>query len=337
MLEQSVADSTKQADALKKKISEILSDDIAVNMLFVLKQETGLEYWWANFKEDNSTALAELNASFVDEVKSCILEIGDLKLRPLSDYDDDKSSLYWLDYETLPEKLEQLCNVLKLDHESFEQHKNFKLNQENLSKLFGYVIYIGTAEKHFALFKKHSPLNLLHKGFLFGLLHDYSRFTVTPASGTLHLSTSFNMLMLNDQLYTFDLGMLERNFGLDEVLKTQAKQAIDFISSLGLVEDAEVVTDLLEEPGLVRKLAKAAQHSPVIKQGITKNQILDFIRETPDLNKSFLKGQNTDKISLATKKNKALFVKLLNDDILNSKLTGEVYNANSKERLAPTL
>ena len=88
--------------------------------------------------------------------------------------------------------------------------------------------------------------------------------------------------------------------------------------------------DRLSELAFARRLMKVMDSSPVVDMPVA--DVLDFVRNHEKLNK-VLKVEN-DRIKLHTKKAQDYFIKLMNDDILHSKLTIIDYESSSKKKIA---
>lgn len=112
-----------------------------------------------------------------------------------------------------------------------------------------------------------------------------------------------------------------------------AKESIDAIKNLDILDDIEALEDALTDLHFLRKISKIKENSPVFKLGINKETILQFTKTNPELSGKFKYNSAGDKIALSTKKSKELFLKLINDSFLHSKLTKQWYVTTAKDQI----
>lgn len=82
-----------------------------------------------------------------------------------------------------------------------------------------------------------------------------------------------------------------------------------------------------------RKLSKVKKASPIFKLGISKEAIVEFTKNTPELAGKFKYSEDGTQIRLGTKKSKIAFLKLMNDAFLHSELTKQWYDASAKDNI----
>ncbi len=77
------------------------------------------------------------------------------------------------------------------------------------------------------------------------------------------------------------------------------------------------------------------KHYPIslIKRGISKEAIVEFTKNTPELAGKFKYSEDGTQIRLGTKKSKIAFLKLMNDAFLHSELTKQWYDASAKDNI----
>ena len=99
-------------------------------------------------------------------------------------------------------------------------------------------------------------------------------------------------------------------------------------------ENNESLVDYtLEVPSFARKLSKVKKASPIFKLGISKEAIVEFTKNTPELAGKFKYSEDGTQIRLGTKKSKIAFLKLMNDAFLHSELTKQWYDASAKDNI----
>lgn len=94
--------------------------------------------------------------------------------------------------------------------------------------------------------------------------------------------------------------------------------------------DCDVFNSRLDDISFARKLVKSANNSPVLNV-IPNEQIINFTQNHPALKGKFKYSKDKLQINLKTKKSQDLFLKLLNDDFLQSELTKRYYDSIAKD------
>ena len=75
------------------------------------------------------------------------------------------------------------------------------------------------------------------------------------------------------------------------------------------------------------------KRQPIFKLGISKEAIVEFTKNTPELAGKFKYSEDGTQIRLDTKKSKIAFLKLMNDAFLHSELTQQWYDASAKDNI----
>lgn len=317
-------------DELKKSITATLTKDGSSQLYLVMKNDNKLIVKLADI--DNKNTDKEIYRMFRFFLHSSIIANEDLNIRKLSVADESPNVLYEYDYENYPEELKLFKEFNATNSIDNFDHFNFKT--DDISSLFGYIIRIGSRDDSIILFKKHYPVLLINRdSFLLGLIKSTERFTKLDGQDILRLNDDAQLLRVKDKIFVLDLKVLERNMGFSDLIQREANKAIEAIKELGVIDDIEVLRDELDELSFARKLSKVKRSSPIFTLGITKEAIIKFTKETPELIGKFKYTENGDQIKLATKKSKNAFIKLMNDSFLRSELTKKWYEATAKDDL----
>lgn len=317
------------AEELKNKINAILTEKHSLQVYLLLKRNENFELRLADIEDDASP---ELEILFEGYIRSRISENADLQLCQLSTDDERKDAIYHYDYEIYPEELEILkrFNITN----AIEDVQKFNFKQDDLSTLFGYVIYFGTMQNGLVLFKKHYPVLLIKRdSFLLGAKKDKERFEKVSGDDIIRMNGTVQILRLDGELYVIDIRMLERNMGFTELMKRSASLAVDAIEKLAIIEDIEVLRDSAEDISFARKLSKTQKASPIFNLNISKEAVIEFTKVTPELKGKFKYSEDGKTIQLGSRKSKDAFIKLLNDSFLRSELTKQYYEASAKAQL----
>jgi hypothetical protein len=310
-------------DELKQKISDVLAADGCSAEFFFLTDKDGLVVKSIDINEDDHKDLETL---FNSSVSDSLLLNDDLTLVDLSSADDRKNAVYKYDLDEVPVQLTYLKEII--DNEDFD---SFDLNQDSLSHLEGILILIGNQDAQIALYKHQYPITLLKPDSGFSLVKPKgeNRFKKLD-SDILKISPKFEFMKVDGQYFILDIKALEKFFGFHDAVKNVAEQGIQNIQQANLVINSEVFTARLDDISFARKLVKSAKNSPVL--GVIPNaEVISFTSTHPALKGKFKYSEDGSQLDLKTKKSQNLFLKLLNDDFLQSELTKRYYESVAKD------
>lgn len=316
-------------DSLKTSISDIVSSDgCSAEFYFLLDGNDGMEVKKVDIAESDQ---AELSKLFLYSISNNLLSNNDLSLIDLSSADDRANAVYEYDLGEVPEELAHLKNIIEND-----EFDNFTFENDELANLEGILILIGNQDCQLALYKYQYPITLLKKDSGFNLMKSRgaNRFQKLDQD-ILKINPKFEFLKVNGKYYILDLKALERFFGFHEAIKNVAEKGIENIANANIIEDTSVLTNRLDDISFSRKLLKATTSSPVLGV-IPNNMIISFSNNHPALKGKFKYSDNGEQLNLKTKKSQNLFLKLLNDDFLQSELTKKYYDSMAKDDVETT-
>lgn len=318
------------SDELKGAVSTILGQRNSAQLYLILKVGDEFVLRLANI-EDESTA-PEIQHMFEDFLETTIVSNEDLIVRNLSIADESPNAVYEYDYDSYPKEL-NLFKQFNIEEVVWINHFDFRT--DDLKNLFGYVVYIGNMESGLVLFKKHYPVSLIKRdSFLLGAIKSKERFEKLPGKDIIRLNNDAQLLRVEDAIFVLDLKMLERNMGFSALIQRAATETVDAIEELDILDDIEVLRDTLEVPSFARKLSKVKKASPIFKLGISKEKIVEFTKNTPELAEKFKYNEDGTQIRLDTQKSKNAFLKLMSDAFLHSELTQQWYDASAKDNIS---
>lgn len=97
-----------------------------------------------------------------------IISNDNIIIRSLSVADELPNAIYEYDYDSYPE---ELGVFKKFSIETAVKSEKFNFKTDNLSQLFGYIIYLGSMKNGIVLFKKHYSISLIKRdSFLLGAI-----------------------------------------------------------------------------------------------------------------------------------------------------------------------
>ena len=313
-------------DEFKEKISSVISSDaVSAEFYFLLDGDGGMTVKSVDIDDIDNTELGEM---FIDAISENILLNDELSLVLLSSADDRKDAVYQYDLDDIPIQLTHLKTIIEEDNLS-----SFDISSDDLSHLEGILILLGNDEKQFAIYKHQYPITLLKRGRGYNLMKPKSgnRFKKLDTD-ILKINAKFEFIKIDGKYYILDIKTLEKFFGFHDAVKNVAEKGIDNIKETNLVMDCEVFEARLEDITFSRKLVKSARKSPVL--GVIPNtQIINFTNIHPALKGKFKYSTDGSQLNLKTKTSQNLFLKLLNNDFLQSELTKRYYDSIAKDNV----
>lgn len=317
-------------EEIKDKLSTLLGQPYTVQVYFVLKQDGNLVLRLADI-EDQKTE-PEVDKLFLEYMTDTVLNNNDLQVCELSTADERTNAIFHYDYTEYPEELE-VFQSFDIKQATKEVEK-FNFEQDNLSRLCGYIIYIGSMEDGVSLFKKHYPISLIKRdSFLLGAIKSKQRFELVTGDDIIRLNGAVQLFRINGEIFVIDIKVLERNMGFNQLIYKAADETVQAIEELAIIEDIQVLRDSAEDIAFARKLSKVKKSSPIFKLNISKETIIEFTKTTHDLSGRFKYSEDGNEIRLDTKKSKDAFITLMNDAFLRSELTKQFYEAKAKDNI----
>ena len=317
-------------EEIKDKLSTLLGQPYTVQVYFVLKQDENLILRLADIEDEKTEP--EVDKLFLEYMTDTVLNNNDLQVCELSTADERTNAIFHYDYTEYPEELE-VFQSFDIKQATKEVEK-FNFEQDNLGRLCGYIIYIGSMEDGVSLFKKHYPISLIKRdSFLLGAIKSKQRFELVTGDDIIRLNGAVQLFRINGEIFVIDIKVLERNMGFNQLIYKAADETVQAIEELAIIEDIQVLRDSAEDIAFARKLSRVKKSSPIFKLNISKETIIEFTKTTHDLSGRFKYSEDGNEIRLDTKKSKDAFITLMNDAFLRSELTKQFYEAKAKDTI----
>lgn len=317
------------ANELKEQVNTIISSNASLQLYLVLKNDG--TYLLRKADIEDKTAVPELFKMFKENLSQTIINNKYMDVRNLSDDNEIPNAIYKYDYKACPQELELFEEFNIKDAVGVDK---FDFEKDDIKRIFGFIVYIGTMEKGLALFKKHYPIALIKRdSFLLGAIKSRNRFEKISNDDILRINGEWQLIRIDNDIYVRDLNVLERNLGFTAFIRKAAIKTLKSVDDLQILKNTNNLYTELDNLAFARKLAAVQKNSEVFKKHIPAEAIIRFSKETEELKGQFKYDEKGEKIILATRAEKNAFIRLINDDYLKSQLTEEYYAANSKDRL----
>jgi|LSQX01.3.fsa_nt_gb hypothetical protein len=314
-------------ESLKRRLNEILQSDIAANLYLVVNVEGKLTIKLADLENENTEP--DIRQLFADALRTNVVNNTEKEVFSLLAADEHPNGIYKYDNDEYPERLSLFLDI---DLESAIDFERFNFNMDDLSKLFGYIIYLGTMDDGVWLFKKHYPISLIKRGtFILGRIRDSTRLVKIEDTDILRLNGQVDLIKVDGEIFVLNINVLQRNFGYEKLLIKAAGDAIVAINDLEILENIKYLEDNVNQPSVFKKLSKILYSSPVLEGRVTSKDIIGYISNTKELRDKFTLSENNEKILLRNKTQLNNFLHLLNDDYFRSGLTSQFYVTTLKK------
>ena len=313
-------------DKLRQSISTIISDKLCGGEFYLMvKKNDQIEIRQADL---DSVAQRDLANNFIREISDKILLNDQMTLLDITAADDRSHALYRYDLENVPAQLQHMETVLTQD-----RFTKFSFDNDGLRSIVGILIILGVGGNQLALYKHQYPISMYKvDDKWFGLMRGSEGRFKKLDEDILRINYTFEFMRIQHEYYILNLQTLEKFFGFHEAIKNVAKQGLENIKQSNLLDDVGPLEKRMDDIGFSRKLVRAAKKSPVL--GVIPNdKIIEFVTSHPTLKNKLKTTADKKQLKVDTKAAQGLFLKLLNDDFLQSQLTAKYYASLAKDSL----
>lgn len=268
----------------------------------------------------------QLRPLFFDEILEYILEGIDQGLR-VRDFEEAEKEDRVLQ-RTQVTNVDKLVGVLNWLKTQASEIETFSDEEHDLKRMKGVMAVC--SHKEFGTFYviKSLPTSQIMKGHTAWTLKD-DVFKPFDRMAALKIPGENQLLVVDDDLFVFSQPKLKQLFGYDAKATLVARQKVAEIESnfrLSFVEGTSLQSLVKEKPGLVRKLQN-------VEPGLVKQrELLDHAEE---IGVELMEDEGGAIIIMDTK-DLTTFVNLLNDDYIESPMTGQRYEILRKRPLKPS-
>lgn len=295
-------------------------DPVSIRVHLVKKENDGTE---SILLADVSDDLEEdLKNVFRNQINQKFLDNEELVYDNISTASETENSIFYYDIEEFPEKL----NVLQ-DFNTWNDYEEFSFSNNDLESIKAILITVGNEDTYFTIFKHVYPVTIVRQDKMLGLMPVGDRFEKLNAN-ILQINNSIDFIYAQESLIINNLKTLSSAYGYKEIIKNQARERIQLIGELDLIENIEELTQFVENVKYAKRVMRINPESPVLQ--LAKNSIIDFITGHSKLSRRIRFNVNEDRILLDTDVSKVITIGILNDDYLKSNLTDLDYESEKK-------
>lgn len=148
----------------------------------------------------------------------------------------------------------------------------------------------------------------------------------------LQIDTRADLIVIGNSIITSKVDLLQRSFAFESYIRAGAQKTIGIIEELDIVQGLEKFFALESKQKLTnaKKLLKARNSSVLT---MDRKTLLYRLKAHSRYSAMFV--FEDDHVVINSQKDAAAFIKMLNDDIVRSELTGQEYDSSSKLALEP--
>ncbi len=295
-------------------------DELKVELFFISKN-------YVLYKTNLAVGLKkQLEPIFIDEMLEYVLEGIDkgLIVRGFEDAEAEEHVLQRTQVHRV-EKLRETLGWLKTQEHEIVLFKEDEHDINHMKGVLARVSHLDMAKPFYVA--KVLPKSQVMKGKIGWMLRG-DKFIPFDADAALRLPTDPQLLVLDQDLYVFSQPKLKTLFGYDAKEQAVAESKIREIEEqyrLIFGEGMSIQSLVKDKKGLVKKLQKLEVGK------VTQEQVLSQ-SEDMELN---LMPDDSGAIIIMDDKDITKFINLMNDDYIESPITGERYEIIKKRLLKP--
>lgn len=300
------------------------------NNLIQFKEEIKFELYLINknyvvYKTAiNQDLTNQFQSLFIDSILEYILDGVDKGLI-VRDFEDGESEDRVLQRTKLVniDKLKEVLNWLKTQSHAIEV---FIEEEHDLRRIKGLMLKLehNNFKEPVYIFKYLPASNVIRKSGSWSIRS--SRFKAFEADAAIRIPPEPQLLLIGQDLYVFNQSKLKQLFGYDAKEVSVARQKVIEIENnfkLSFDNDLDIQQLIKDKPSLIKKIQKINPY--IVKQ----QELMDHADEM-DID---LMQDESGSIIIMDDKDLAKFINLLNDDYIESPMSGQRYEIVTKKLL----
>jgi len=302
------------------------------NNLFEYKEDLLLELFWVNknnvvYRTKTDQSLAnQMQPLFIDNTLELVLDAAEngVAVRDFSDGENEQGVIYRVQWKRV-EKLREVMHWIRTQESEIEV---FTEEEHDLKRLKGVLVRVSHPKmpKPFYIVKAISGGQML-KGQ--GTWMVNGKVFKAFEAAALKVPHEAHMLVLDQDLYVFNASKLDRLFSYDGKKNSIAEKKVSEIEEhykLSFADGLDLQTAVVGNKSLINKLQNIE-----ITGELTQDKLMDHAEELG----VDLMTDEAGAIIIMNQKDLGKFVNLLNDDYMESNLTGVRYEIIRKRPLKP--
>ncbi len=283
-----------------------------------------------NDDETESLLIADISQELSEDLKDIFKETinrkffdnEELNFSNISTALETSNAAFYYDIDEFPEKLNVLQNF-----DTWQDYDEFSFSNDDLESIKAILITLGNQDRYFTIFKHVYPVTIVRQDKMLGFVPIGNRFEKLN-SNILQINNTIDFIYASESLIVNNIKTLSAAYGYKEIVKNQAREKIEMIGKLDLIENLDELTEFVDNVKYAKRVLRINPDSPVMH--LAKTRIIDFVRNHSKLSRKIRFNENDDRIVLDTDVSKVITIGILNDDYLKSNLTDLDYESEKK-------
>jgi len=235
----------------------------------------------------------------------------------------------------LPAEFDELKRVLTLGVNA--QAPRFDFNQHSLTDVKGVVYLLGDGQGNNVVLYQHKYPVSLHKKTKSSFCSLNGRTLGKVNHDAIDINDTIDVFYFGGKFYTLNLALLERYYGLEQVIDNLAHSAtplilaLNILNMVGVAVPGDIFKDMYKDRAFMRRLAMVSNGN-IVRQGLNIGQIQGVMTYFPIFSRTIdLTG---GLVNLTTKDQKRYFIRLLNNEASFAALDNSPFLAVEKDSAA---
>lgn len=284
----------------------------------------------------------KLTKSFKDSLKLNVIDpnVGQSSLPLVSSLLTRDKQVHEYDYQVinhLPPTIAKMADVLNFGVSNTPP--DFDFSQQKLTTVKGVIYYLCDGQGNGVVVYQHKYPIALHKKTKLSYFSANGRTLDEVNHDSIDINGGVDFFYFNGTYYALNISLLERVYGLEQIINNLAANATPHIIALNILDvtnhpnPLDIFNDMHKNRNFMRRLATTA-NSPLMQNGtINIANIQTLMQNFPILGRNIIINQ-AGLIELSTQKQKLYFIRLLNNEASFTALNQEPFLAVGKDSAA---
>lgn len=221
-------------------------------------------------------------------------------------------------------------SIYKLDSNIFDPFNFFEENRDLFTKNDipdGFAMLVGYDDKKMWIYQNIYQNAIIKSKNKVSITYNSDSCDVIDKD-LISFEKRIDAIKINNQCLISNYKIIEKKFNYKDLIRKISSEVIQTIKELNIVDDIEKIQECAGEDQITfaKKLMRA-KDSPVFS--LSKEKLMLNVKNS----KAYTKLINNDEFVIDTKDKARKFVGMLNDQLLVSELTGEIYDASVKKKI----
>lgn len=286
-------------------------------------------------------AEASLTTSFKKTLEDKVIKpnSGASSVPLVSTLVDRGNKVFEYDHQTLnhlPVEFTKISDVL--NQGVLSNTPKFDFSTQKLSDVKGFIYHLCDGAGNSVVVYQHKYQVTMHRKTKASYFSLNGRTLDKIDYDSIDINGNIDFFYFNSKYYCIDIKVLERNYGLEQVINNMASQSIPSILNLNLFDCSniqnpqDIFKDMYHDRSFMRRLSQI-RSSTLVSNGSITIQMVDAVRQQFPVFQRNLNVTNGF-IDMTTKEHKRYFIRLLNNEASFAALNQEPFLAVDKDSAA---